>query len=372
MASSFFRKYTKRFFLYLNIAVALFFLLGCLTPFINPVSWWVIGFLGLLMPYLIIILILFVFFWLFTKPLFSILPLLCLVIGYTQIKAVFAFNASYLFSENKKTFNIRIVDWNIRGFEGLSGKAKKKLVKADIVNNILDLKPDIICLQEFNHSDKRGIESKHLNLFAKNYPYYYFSKDISKDNGFYESGSVIFSRYPIVDSGKISFAGPNAKSLIFADIVHNNDTIRAFTTHLQSFKFTHRDYANIEKIQREPDETLSSSRGVLRKMKSAFIKRGKQAELVRNELNKSPYPSFIAGDFNDVANSFTYFHIKQNWQDAFLETNFGIGRTFVSLAPTLRIDFILVDNRFKIHQMDLLDEEFSDHVLLVADISIKK
>lgn len=330
------------------------------------------GFLGLLTPYLILVLILFTFFWLFTKPKFAIIPISCILIGYSQIKVLFAFNASLIFSQNKKPFQLRIVDWNIRSFEGLSGNAKKKLVKTDIVNNILKLKPDIICLQEFNHSDKRGIESNHLALFTKLYPYYFFSKDVSKNNGYYESGSIIFSRYPIIDSGKTKFAGLKSESLIYADVLHQNDTIRIFTTHLQSFKFTHRDYANIEKIQNEPDETFTSSRGVLRKMKAAFIKRGKQAELVRSELNKSPYPTIIAGDFNDVPSSFTYFHIKNNWQDAFLQTNFGLGRTFVSLAPTLRIDYILPDNHFNIHQMDMLDEEFSDHVLLVADISIKK
>lgn len=372
MAKNIFRKFTKRFFLYLNIAIVIFFLIACLVPYINPSNCWVMGFLGLLTPYLILVLILFIFFWLFTKPKFVIIPIITLLIGYPQIKVLFAFNTSLLFSQNKKPFQIRIVNWNIRNFEGLSGKSKKKLVKADIVNNILKLKPDVICLQEFNHSDKRGIESNHLALFTKSYPYYFFSKDVSKNSGYYESGSIIFSRYPIIDSGKIKYAGTKSESLIYVDVLHHTDTIRVFTTHLQSFKFTHRDYADIEKIQNEPDETLNSSKGVLRKMKAAFIKRGKQAEVVKIELNKSPYPTLIAGDFNDVPTSFTYFHIKTNWQDAFLQTNFGLGRTFVSLAPTLRIDYILPDNRFNIHQMDMLDEEFSDHVLLVADISVKK
>jgi endonuclease/exonuclease/phosphatase family metal-dependent hydrolase len=79
----------------------------------------------------------------------------------------------------------------------------------------------------------------------------------------------------------------------------------------------------------------------------------------------------ICGDFNDVPNSYTYFHIRKDWQDAFLQTSLGIGRTYLALALTLRIDYILPDKNFYILQFDLVDEDLSDHLMLVADIGIK-
>ena len=80
----------------------------------------------------------------------------------------------------------------------------------------------------------------------------------------------------------------------------------------------------------------------------------------------------ICGDFNDVPSSFTYFRIKGGWQDAFLQRGFGIGRSFIALAPTLRIDYILPDNHFEVRQFDMIDEDLSDHIMLVSDIRLKK
>ena len=104
----------------------------------------------------------------------------------------------------------------------------------------------------------------------------------------------------------------------------------------------------------------------------AFSRRTAQAILVKNKLNESPYPYLICGDFNDVPNSFTYFHIRENMQDVFLAKGFGIGRSFISLAPTLRIDYILTNRRFNIQQFDMVDEDLSDHIMLVSDVVLKK
>jgi endonuclease/exonuclease/phosphatase family metal-dependent hydrolase len=73
-----------------------------------------------------------------------------------------------------------------------------------------------------------------------------------------------------------------------------------------------------------------------------------------------------------VPNSYTYFTIKGELQDAFLQTGFGIGRTFSSLSPTLRIDYIFAQDRFKIRQFKRIIRPYSDHYMLVSDIELKK
>ena len=60
----------------------------------------------------------------------------------------------------------------------------------------------------------------------------------------------------------------------------------------------------------------------------------------------------MTGDLNDVPNSYTYFKVRGVFKDAFLEKGYGIGRTFRSLSPTLRIDYIFTDPRFKVQQLD--------------------
>lgn len=367
------RTFTKRFFIVLNSIVCVCFLLASLVPYLNPARWWPIGFLGLMVPYLAILLLFFILFWLFAKPRFSILPLVTLLIGWKQLTTLFATNYKSGFDNVKIEPRLRIVDWNVGSLVGLSkGRDKQKVIRKQIADAIVSLKPDIVCLQEFNHSYTQGPQADNIGLLARSYPYYYFSEDYKKGNGFFVSGSIIFSRFPLLHTGRIPYPGKRSESLIYADIIKGKDTVRVFTTHLQSFRFTAADYQDIDKIQQQDSELFEASKNIFKKMKLAFTRRGVQAKIVKEMLDNSPYPSFICGDFNDVPNSYTYFHIRGNWQDAFLQKDFGIGRTYNALAPTLRIDYILPDEHFDIHQFDMVDEDLSDHLLLVADVSLKK
>ncbi|TAF52795.1 MAG: hypothetical protein EAZ62_05515, partial [Sphingobacteriia bacterium] len=311
MVSSALRRFVKRFFVFLNILLVLVFLVACLTPIVNPSEWWIHGFFSLATPYLVVLLLMTLVFWLITKPIWALLPFLTLCLGYQQVSVVFAWNGNTLFTKRKPENCLRIVNWNIQGFNGMSrSKNLKNLVREEIAASILKFKPDVICLQEFNS----GQWENNIALFTPTHPYHYFSKDFSSNNGQYHSGSIIFSKYPMLDSGRLAY--PNEESLIFADLKKGNQTIRVYTTHLQSFKFKENDYKNIERIKESSEVNLSESKSLVRKMKKAYMTRGAQADQVKKALSQSPYPLVICGDFNDVPNSYTYFTIRQSLQDA--------------------------------------------------------
>jgi endonuclease/exonuclease/phosphatase family metal-dependent hydrolase len=367
MAKGWIRRTTKKVFIVINAIVVLLFLIAALSPYINPQDFWLHGFIALATPYLILLLILFLLFWLITKPMIALMPLIALLIGWQQIAVVFAWTGNAIFTKRKAENHFRIVNWNIQSFNGLSKNAlAKKMVRDEVANSILKTYPDIICLQEFNNAASEN----NISLFSNSHPYYVFSKDHQRNDGTYQSGCIIFSKYPIIHSDRVEF--PSEESLIYADLLKGNDTIRIFTTHLQSFKFKKKDYADIETIKETKESAFSASLSLMRKMKAAYKKRGEQTTMVNIALDRSPYPSIITGDFNDVPNSYTYFNIRGNKNDAFLERSFGLGRTFISLAPTLRIDYILLDKQFEVKQFDMVDEALSDHIMLVADIRLKK
>lgn len=301
----------------------------------------------------------------------AIISVVALLVGYQQLNVVFAWQPGPSATEYKQEKVLRVISWNIQSFNGLAkNKTVKQFARTELAESIVKLNADVVCLQEFNHTDGNNPESDNLSLFKKQYPYHYFSKDYERNRGNYQSGCIIFSKYPIIKNSKIKY--PVAESLIYADIVKDADTFRIFNTHLQSFKFKQADYSDIEKIKEQDDETLKASKNIIRKMRLAFKRRGVQAGIVRRELDQSPYPSVICGDFNDVPNSYTYFHIRGKRQDAFLKGGFGIGRTFIALASTLRIDYILPDPVFNIRLFDMIDEGLSDHIMLVADLQLKK
>lgn len=354
----------------LTTCVSLCFLVTCLSPYLSPAKFWLIGFIGLATPYLFFVLGLSLFYWFFISLRWAIGILIIFSIGYKQLSVVFAYHLNNSFLEEKEATNIRIIDWNLRGFNGLSeDRISKKLLRPELAENILKMKPDIVCFQEFNHSynniSHSNERANNIGLFTKALPYYYFSKDYKTANG-YASGSIIFSRFPIIDTGKLKF--PRGESALFVDVVNGKDTFRVYTTHLQSFKFKKNDYDNIEKVETNDSMVLAASKNVFEKMKPAFVKRAIQVNLLKQWISKSPYPNIITGDFNDVPNSYAYFSLRGNRQDAFLQKSFGIGRTYIALAPTLRIDYILPDYNFQVMQFDLQDEGLSDHYMLIADL----
>jgi len=375
MAKSVIRRFAKWFFITLSVLVCIVFLLACLSPFLNPSGWPFISFLALATPYLAVILMFSTIFWLIVKPVRALIPIITLLIGWKQLTVICAWHASRTFdSENKNDSVLRIITWNVRGLYGLSKNGYTQLHDRSEIGELVNrLNPDVVCLQEFNNStSERNPFSNNIGLFTGKCPNYFFSRDVGNRKGTYFAGTILFSKFPIIDSGKIKFPGANSESLIYADIIKNKDTIRIFTTHLQSFQFTQSDYAEMEKI-RDPDkQTLQASENIYSKMKLAYLSRGLQTDIVKDATNKCPYPSVVCGDFNDVPNSYTYFKIRGDRQDAFLVSSFGVGRTYNALAPTLRIDYILPDKRFSILQFDLIDEGLSDHHLLVSDISLKK
>ena len=373
MAKNFIRRFTKRTFLFITIILCLIYLLALLIPFLNPQRWWLLSFLSLTVPYLFFILFFTAIFWLIAKPRLALLPVASLLIGYKEAASTFALN----FSNNSNAQspeasganNIRIITWNVANMYGLSNNTNiKNHDRTELAAAIMEQHPDVFCLQEFNHSYTQGEQANNIGLFTKNYPHYFYAEDFNKENGYYTSGSIIFSKYPIIHTEKIKYPGTFAESLIAADIVKGNDTIRIYTTHLQSFGFNQNDYAAMEKIKEQDEQAVQASKNLISKMKTAFTTRAVQADIVKKEIATSPYPSIVCGDFNDVPTSYTYYTIRGERQDAFLKQGLGVGKTYIQISPTLRIDYVLPDNNFSITNFDMLDENLSDHFMLITDL----
>jgi endonuclease/exonuclease/phosphatase family metal-dependent hydrolase len=178
-----------------------------------------------------------------------------------------------------------------------------------------------------------------------------------------------------VDTFQHEYSRPNGfrttESLIAADILADEDTIRVFTTHLQSVLFGSKEFRDLEIIRNVDDSIVDASRSIVRKLRDAFRHRADQAEEVRARLDTCPHPAIICGDFNDVPNSYTYSTIRGDWQDAWLQKGFGIGRTYKNISPTLRIDYILADRSFQTLQCRKIPTPWSDHNPVEADLKTR-
>ena len=367
-----FRLFTKRFFIYFHIVVTFLFLLSCLVPFLNPQKWWWITFLGLGFPILLALVIFFMFFWLVLKPRFAWISVVALLFALKNIFVFFAFNKSGSFNYKKETGDIRVASWNVARFvEMKRNNNKGSQTRLKMMDLIKEQDADILCFQEFFHSNDSAWY-QNINYISENfhYPYWFYSHDIDGDQHF--TGTIIFSRYPIIDSGLVRYPRPTLpEALMHVDVKMKEDTIRVLSTHLQSLQLGRDDYARIDELKRVGDSLFDNSKTILSKLKHGASLRSIQADVVKQLIADSPYPVLFAGDLNDVPNSYTYFAVKGDLQDAFLKKGFGIGRSFNGLSPTLRIDYIFADNHFKIRQFNRLVRTLSDHYMLVADVKLK-
>ncbi|HEV7332083.1 MAG TPA: endonuclease/exonuclease/phosphatase family protein [Flavisolibacter sp.] len=368
------RRITKIVFLLLNILAAVAFLLACLASGLDPVKWWTISLLGLGFGFIVITLIAFILFWLVIKPRFILISLVPMLIGYKSIAVFFGVRVSEKFNYQKSPQVLRVADWNVARFmEWKRNNNKGSQVRLKMMDQIKEQAADVLCLQEFfTSTDTTYYNNLHHMLREVGYPYYYFAWRDDGDRQWF--GNAIFSKHPIVDSGKFLF--PNERypeSLLHADIDFHGDTIRVYTTHLASLRFKKEDYENIEEIKGQRRDIIQNSKGIFSKVRNAMMLRKEQALLIRELVSNDPHPTILTGDFNDVPNSFAYATIKgEKFQDVFLQKGFGIGRTFNTISPTLRIDYIFTTKDFEVLQFNRIVKDLSDHYMLVTDLQLKR
>lgn len=370
MEKPFLRRFTKKILIFANCAFAIFFLAGAYVKYFNPVQWWFLGLFTLVLPYLILLLVIFFVFWLFAKPLWSGISIITLLLGWHAVTNVLPPNFSSSFSIQKKTGNLRVMSWNVEQFDILHHKDHPE-IKQQMLDLINEYDPDIACFQEVVAGDKkRGInyfpDIQKALRFTNFFYTYNVKDDFDRDHHF---GTLIFSKLPIIAKQTI-VNSPNDYNSTFqyVDLLSGDDTIRVFNVHLQSLKFSKENLDFLEKASVKSDSNITESKSIISKIKKGFLKRATQADFIKDEVDLSPYPVIICGDFNDVPNSYAYETIGSGLQNAFVEKGSGIARTFSAISPTLRIDNIFADKQFKVTQFIRVKKLLSDHFPILADL----
>ena len=101
-------------------------------------------------------------------------------------------------------------------------------------------------------------------------------------------------------------------------------------------------------------------------LKKGFVKRALQSQVVKDNINKSPYPVIVLGDFNDTPVSYSYRKIRKGLNDSFLNSGYGAGFTYRGNYPRNRIDYILYDDNLINSYFEIIKVKYSDHYPIVA------
>jgi endonuclease/exonuclease/phosphatase family metal-dependent hydrolase len=344
-------KFFDRSILLINLGVIIATFLAYLAPNVDPELTWTISFFGLFYPVLLLSNILFIIYWLVKKPKYIWPSVLCIVIGWNQLKGFIAFNSQKPEASGE---TITMMSYNISNASfGYDKEKKNRDAKKEAFMDFLQQykETDIFCIQEVG-----------------DYAYDILKKTFPDHHLYYkEKGAIILSKYSFLKKGEIDF-GTKTNSCLWADIKLNFDTIRVYSFHLQSNQISRAAEKLANQTEIDQKQAWYDIKGMLRKFRNKHLQRSRQAEKIAAHAQKSPYKIILAGDLNDPPQSYTYHVFSGLAKDAFRTRGSGIGTTYAGRIPLLRIDYIFADNALEISTFEIIKDHFSDHYAVSATL----
>ncbi len=346
-----------------------------LATYISPVACWPLAFFGLAYPLILVVNLFFFFLWMFRKRRKRwLISCFVLLSGCHHFFDFFQFNTSGNATESDGPA-IKLVSYNVHVFDVYNEK-ERCTTRDRIFSQLQQADPDIVCFQEFYHSDMPGYFDTKKNL-----------KSISGAQNIHEGftyiphaqqhfGTVTTTRFPILNKGRIVLGLTSNNHCIFTDVLIGKDTVRVYNVHLASIGFQKADYNFVNDVY-SGDVAIGSSEKALKimaRLKQAWMVRQEQIGLIGSHLKSSPYPVILCGDFNDTPVSWCYRQCTGSLGliDAFCESGLGIGPTYIGDFPSFRIDYIFHDKRIRSFGFERLEGEYSDHKAIGCKLQVLK
>lgn len=341
---------------FITVVVFLFSLLVYFSVYFSPENFSYIGLLPLMIPVALVVNAILVVLLLLGRRMIFILPVIALIIGWKFIGVTFQLNPA-----TNPTDGLSVLSYNTHLFNFRWTKEENPSDNA--LQWVKDHPADIKCLQEFlqDYTTPSQNSIKHLTEDGQ-YEYAYHIVDGNKKRSY---GMAVFSKFPIINEGLV-FDNKRNNGAMFVDIKVDKDTIRVYNTHLESMSIRADQLGDMEGIKQ-------NYRSTLRKLKDGIQTRASQVKILSEHIASSPYPVIMAGDFNDVPYSYTYFTIKSLLKNAFEEAGRGFGFTYNRVLFFLRIDNIFYSSgieaiQFKTHR----EVDYSDHYPVSAIFRIEE
>ncbi len=333
-----------------------------ISAFISPDQYWQAGILALSIPTWLLINVGWLVFWLALKKWKHLrYSAITLLVGYRFCLASFSVSLPF-----PSAPDFTVLSQNVRVFNSYRNLHKNYVEAKEAIRWVTSHEADIKCFQEYFHYEKD--QSGHFSTndsLSRNGEYHSYVCNTRSESDEQVFGLAIFSRFPIVKKGRINIGTKIGNAAIFADVKIKDDTIRVINVHLQSLK-----------IDEEEAATRFTEKSTLLRLghllRYGFEKRAFQIAAILNEVESSPHPVIVCGDFNDTPYSYAYQSLRNKMGNAFEAEGNGFGFTFNGKLPFLRIDHQFFSHNLVAEQFETCnDARFSDHFPTLAGYSFR-
>ncbi len=335
-----------------NLILVLVTLLAYISPYVSPINFWPLSFLGLFFPFLILFNLFFILFWALSRKRHFIFSLLTIVVGWGYLLSFIGFGKNSLHLAEEGSF--KFTSFNAHSIVPKKNQLNEERNKAygDFADMISQQKSQVFCFQEVPNLPRAISKSREMKPKAID-PAYQILQD--------KRGSLgILTNLPVLRSHS-EYYEYRTNGYQWADLqLNDHQIIRVFNLHLQSNGITRmtRDVSNGNLGKKK---TWKRIKNIMGQYKRAAQKRARQAKEVAEAIQQSPHPVIICGDLNDVPTSYAYRVISESMQDSFKEKGGGFATTYTGPIPGLRIDYIFVSYPYEIQSFQTGKRNFSDH-----------
>ncbi|MFZ5942268.1 MAG: endonuclease/exonuclease/phosphatase family protein [Bacteroidota bacterium] len=360
------KKIFRQILFYLNFLLAFGLLLAYMSVFVNPSVFVIPAFFGLAYPYLLILNVIFLFYWIIRLKKEFLLPLVVILLGWNHLTSLLPMRFAQEKTREAEAPFIKVLTYNVRSLNVFNW-ANNKNARNEIFSLIRAEDPDVFGLQEFYTTPARGKRLRDVIREFPATPYHsvYFSIDGKDGEGF---GIATFSRYPIIKTSRIPF-DHTMNLAVYSDIKVGDDTLRVINVHLQSIRFREKNYAFMDTLKlKYNNQQMAELKDIGLRLRDGFAMRAEQSRIISNYVKLSPYPVIVIGDFNDTPVSYTYHRVIRGLKDSFRESGKGFGNTYAGELPSFRIDYILHSPELASKDYKRIRKKYSDHFPVTAVI----
>jgi endonuclease/exonuclease/phosphatase family metal-dependent hydrolase len=350
-----------------TLSVALLLLASAVVIYVRPERIHVFTFMGILFPAVWILNVIFLMVHGLRMKKRALIPLFVILLTWTQWTNIFQWSGSQ--APEKMNQPVKVMTYNARMFDFYNWSGQPGILDA-ILDFIRKENPDVLCVQEFFTSTREEKYIPHRIIARLNtlgFRHIEYSVKGPRDSGY---GIATFSRFPIVNKGKLRFE--NSKNMsIFTDVDISGKVVRIFNNHLESIGLEASEYKTLDSLNFQINEKQNNGlKKIFQKMSRAFRFRSDQAETVARHIDNSPYPVLVCGDFNDTPVSYVYRTMRGDLKDAFRESGSGFGGTYHGRLPSLRIDYIFYAPQFSVYDFHTFKVPYSDHYPIMCTIEL--
>ncbi|MBK0381522.1 endonuclease/exonuclease/phosphatase family protein [Pedobacter sp. SD-b] len=356
--------------LFFNFLAIFCLVLSYLATIVDPEKLWYFTLFGLAYPFILLSNLLFFLIWLLLKRWYFMYSLIFILIGYQPLTRTFGFRLSKSETFDMDTNTIKLMSYNVHYFKKF-GYDLDTTTRSKVLRLIKEQQPDIIGFEEFFTRKKGKYDLKDSLLKILNTKEFYYSTAV--DNDYESTGVAIFSKYPIIKTGDIVLDSLDTGNQgVFADVKKGEKVFRVYAVHLASISFQPEDYNFLNEVKSDikSSKDVISSKRIVKKLKTAFIKRSNQVKIIKQHMNNCKTPYIVMGDFNDTPASFALTQMNKGLKNAFQEKGRGLAITYNGDFPNFQIDYILASPQFNINSYQIIKKSLSDHYPIRSNVCL--